>query len=248
MLLAKRQAAQNEIKAMADKDLIEESSSTWSSPVLILPKRDGSIRFCIDYCKLNKVTSPDSQPLLRFDESLDALRGSKLFSTLDLQSAFHQLEMAKSSRPSSAFCIPGSGLCQFKVTPIGAINSPAVFERLMEKNFSGFTYNTLLIHLDNIIVYSKIFYVHLTNLEEALKRLSDANLKLNPQKCTFFQKKVSFWAIWFQNQVLAWIPRKSSVQNWPVPETVTEARSFVGLCSYKNLSRDLAQYANRYMR
>ena len=89
MPLAKRQAAQDEIKAMADKDLIEESSSAWSSPVLILPKRDGSNRFCIDYRKLNKVTIPDSQPLPRCDESLDALGGSKWFST-DLRSGFHQ--------------------------------------------------------------------------------------------------------------------------------------------------------------
>ena len=141
--------------------------------------------------------------------------------------------MAKSSRPYTAFCIPGSGLWQFKVTPFGAVNSPAVFERLMEKIFSGLTYNTLLIYLDDIIVYGKTFDVHLTNLEEALKRLSDANLKLNPQKCTFFKKKVSFLGHLVSESGISVDPEKvKSVQNWPVPDTVTEARSFVGLCSY----------------
>ena len=122
----------------------------------------------------------------------------------------------------------------------------------MEKIFSGLTYNTLLIYLDDIIVHSKTFDVHLTNLEEALKRLSDANLKLNPQKCTFFQKKVSFLGHLVSESGISVDPEKvKSVQNWPVPETVTEARSFVGLCSVptcENLFPDLAQYANRYMR
>ena len=151
--------------------------------------KDGSIRFCVYYRKLNNVTIADSQPLPRCDDSLDALGRSKWFSTLDLRSGFHQLQVAKDSRLYTAFCIPGSGLWQFKVTSFGAKNSPARFERLMETIFSDLTFKFLLIYLDDIIIYGKIFDMHLFNLEEALKRQSEANLKLNPEKCTFFQRK-----------------------------------------------------------
>ena len=131
--LAKRRDAENEIKAMAERDLIEPSTSPWSSPAIIVPKKNGGIRFCIDYRRLNKVTIPDSMPLPRCDDSLDALGGSKWFSTLDLRSGFHQLGLAEESRPYTAFCIPGSGLWQFKVVPFGAMNSPAELRDLWRK-------------------------------------------------------------------------------------------------------------------
>lgn len=177
---------------MAERDLIEPSTSPWSSPAIMVPKKDGGIRFCIDYRKLNQRTIPDSMPLPRCDDSLDALGGAKWFSTMDLRSGFHQQALAKESRPYTAFCIPGSGLWQWKVVPFGAMNSPAEFERLMERVFSGLTYVTLLLYLDDIIVFGKTFEVHLKNLAEVLQRLADANLKLNPEKCMLFKTQVSF--------------------------------------------------------
>ena len=231
--LAKRRDAENEIKAMAERDLIEPSTSPWSSPAIIVPKKNGGIRFCIDYRRLNKVTIPDSMPLPRCDDSLDALGGSKWFSTLDLRSGFHQLGLAEESRPYTAFCIPGSGLWQFKVVPFGAMNSPAEFERLMEKVLTGLTYVTLLIYLDDIIVYGKTFDIHLQNLEEVFKRLASANLKLNPEKCVFFQTQVSFLGHLVSESGISVDPEKTkAVRDWPVPRNVTEVRSFVGLCSY----------------
>ena len=117
---------------MAEQDLIEPSTSPWSSPAVLVPKTNDGLRFCIDYRRLNKVTIPDSMPLPRGNDLLDALGGSKWFSKLDLWSTFHQIELAEESRPYTAFCIPGSGLWQFEVVLYGAMNSPAVFERLME--------------------------------------------------------------------------------------------------------------------
>ena len=108
--IAKRRDAEAEIAAMAERDIIEPSTSPWSSPAIIVPKKNGGIRFCIDYRRLNKVTIPDSMPLPRCDDSLDALGGSKWFSTLDLRSGFFQIGLDKQSRPLTAFCIPGSGL------------------------------------------------------------------------------------------------------------------------------------------
>ena len=107
--LAKRKEAENEIKAMAEKDLIKPSTSLWSSSAIIIPKKNGGIRFCIDYRRLNKVIIPDSQPLPRIDDSLDALSGAKWFSTLDLKSGFYQVSVAEKDRPKTAFCIPGGG-------------------------------------------------------------------------------------------------------------------------------------------
>ena len=129
--LAKRRDAEEEISAMAERDLIEPSTSPWKSPAIIVPKKNGGIRFCIDYRRLNKVSIPDSMPLPRCDYSLDALGGSKWFSTLDLRSGFFQVCLDKERRPLTAFCIPGSGLWQFKVVPFGSMTSPACFDRVM---------------------------------------------------------------------------------------------------------------------
>lgn len=231
--LAKRREAENEIAAMAKRDIIEPSTSPWSSPAIIVPKKNGGIRFCIDYRRLNKVTVPDSMPLPRCDDSLDALGGSKWFTTLDLRSGFFQVGLDKESRPLTAFCIPGSGLWQFKVVPFGSMTSPAVFERLMERVFAGLTFVSLLIYLDDIIVFGRTFDIHLQNLKEVFQRLAEANLKLNPEKCMFFQEQVSFLGHLVSEAGIAVDPEKTkTVQNWPVPSNVRELRSFVGLCSY----------------
>ena len=231
--LAKRQDAENEIKLMAEKDLIEPSTSPWSAPVIIVPKKNGSIRFWIDYRKLNKVNIQDSQALPRIDDSLDALGGATWYSTLDLRSGFHQIGIKMQDPPKTAFCIPGGGLWQFKVMPFGSTNSPAVFERLMERVFTGLNYKILLIYLDDIIVYGKTFETQLENLREVFQRLSAAKLKLNPEKCLFFQKQCTFLGHLVSADGIKMDPSKiKSVQEWPVPTNVSEVRSFVGLCSY----------------
>ena len=153
-------------------------------------------------------------PLPRCDDSLDALAGSKWFSTLDLRSGFHQLGLTKESRPYTAFCIPGSGLWQFKVVPFGARNSPAVFERLMEKAFAGLTYRTLLIYLDDIIVYGKTFDIHLQNLEEVFQRHAETNLKLNPEKYVFFHTQVSFLGHLVSESGISVDPGKTGCTEW----------------------------------
>ena len=141
--------------------------------------------------------------------------------------------MKRQDRPKSAFCIPGGGLWQFKVMPQGSTNSPAVFERLMEQVFHYLNYKTLLIYLDDIIVYGKTFEVHLHNLREALQRLSDSHLKLSPEKCSFFTNKTTFLGHLITEDSLSMDPEKvKTVQEWPTPTNVTEVRSFVGLCSY----------------
>lgn len=231
--LAKQQVAQKEIEMMAEKQLIEPSFSSWSSPALLVAKRDGSMRFCVDYRKLNEVTVPDCHPLPRIDDTLSALGGAQWFSTLDLKSGYHQIMIRESDRPLTAFSIPGSGLWQWRVLPFGLINAPSVFERLMERLMAGLTFISLLIYLDDIIVYSKTFESHLENLREVFQRLREANLKLNPKKCCLFRTEVSFLGHRVSADGIATDPAKiQAIQDWPRPRNVKEVRQFVGLASY----------------
>ena len=208
--LSKQEFARKEIELMAEKNLIEPSCSPWSSPVDLVPKRDGSTRFCIDYRKLNEVTIPDKHPLPNPEDTLGAVRGSKWFSTVDLKSGFHQILIKESDRPLTAFSILGSGLWQFRVLPFGLINSGSVFERLMERVFVRLTFKFLLIYLDDIIIYSKTFVAHLEHLREVLQRLNMANLKLNCKKCSLFCQKVSFLGHQVSQQGIETEPEKVS--------------------------------------
>ena len=142
---------------MAGKGLIEPSYCAWCAPAVLVPKRDGSTRFCIYYRRLNQLTIPDSHPLPRLVDTLDALGGSTWFANLDLKSCFHQVNIAEEDRPKTSFSIPGSGLWQWRILPSGLNKFYNVFERLMERVFAGLTFLILLIYLGHIIFYSKTF-------------------------------------------------------------------------------------------
>ena len=176
---------------MLKTGVIKPSKSPWASPIVLVRKPDNSIRFCIDYRKLNSVTIKDSYPLPRIDDSLDALQGSKLFSVLDLQSGFWQVDMHPSDSEKTAF-VTTSGLYEFQTMPFGLCNSPATFERLMECILRGLQWQTCLIYIDDVIIFSKDFDTHLERLREVLQRIGDAGLKISPKKCKLFQKQVKF--------------------------------------------------------
>ena len=231
--LAKQEAAQQEIKLMAEKGLIEPSTSAWCSPVVLVPKKSGSIRFCIDFRRVNEASLPDCHPLPRTDDTLSALGGGVWFSSADARSGYHQIEIQASDRPITAFAIPGSGLWHFRVLPFGLINAPSVFERLMEKIFVGLTYKSILIYLDDLIIFSKNFETHLNDLREVFERLKAFNIKLNPEKSKFFCKEVTFLGHRVSSEGISTDPEKvQSIRDWPQPTNVKEVRSFVGLASY----------------
>lgn len=183
--LAQREEAFKAVKDMQKQGIIEPSVSPWASPVVLVKKKDGSTRFCVDYRKLNDLTKKDSYPLPRIDSTLDELAGSTWFSTLDLKSGYWQVEVEEKDREKTAFSV-GNGLWQYNVMAFGLCNAPATFERLMENVLGDLR---CLIYLDDVIVHASTFE---RELERLFSRLRAANLKLNPKKCELFRCKVRF--------------------------------------------------------
>ena len=212
--------------------MIEPSNSPWASPVVLVQKKDGSLRYCIDYRKLNAVTRKDSYPLPRIDDSLDTLKNAKYFTTLDLASGYWQIELTDDAKEKSAFCTT-SGLYQFRVMPFGLTNAPATFQRLMERVLAGLQWRICLVYIDDIIIFSATVDDHLQQLDEVFGRLKAAGLKLKPKKCHLFQQKVQYLGHIVSEEGIATDPEKTeSIRKWHRPSNVTELRSFLGLCSY----------------
>ncbi|GBN37554.1 Retrovirus-related Pol polyprotein from transposon 297 [Araneus ventricosus] len=227
-----QEEAERLVKEMADNGIVEESSGPWASPIVLVKKKDGSTRFCVDYRKLNEITIKDSYPLPRIDDTLDALNGSQWFSTLDLKSGYWQVEIQPEDKEKTAFTT-GQGLWQFKVMPFGLCNAPATFERLMETVLRGLTSEACLVYLDDIIIVGRTFQEHLNNIRKVFQRLQKANLKLSPKKCRFFRKEVSYLGHIISADGVKTDPEKTkAVVDWPRPETVHDLRSFLGLCTY----------------
>ncbi|CAI5661243.1 unnamed protein product [Oreochromis niloticus] len=162
---ALQQVAQEKIYEMAAAGVIEPSNSPWAAPVVLVGKKDGSPRFCVDFRRLNAVTEKDSYPLPRIDEALDYVTGSSWFSSLDLRSSYWQVELAPEARPKTAFTI-GQGLWQFRVMPFGLCNAPATFERLMERVLVNIPRSRCVVYLDDLLVHGGDFDSALSHLSE----------------------------------------------------------------------------------
>jgi len=176
---------------MLEKGVICESSSPWAAPIVLVRKKDGCWRFCVDYRKLNSVTNKDAFPLPRIEETLTSLTKAEWFTTLDLASGYWQVEMDPEDQEKTAFTTP-LGLFEFQRMPFGLCNAPATFQRLMQQCLSGQITKSLLVYLDDIIVYSPDFTTHLQHLEEVFARLHKHGLKLRPDKCKLLQQQVKF--------------------------------------------------------
>ena len=221
-----------QITEMLNRGIIEPSTSPWASPVVLVTKKDGSRRFCTDYRRLNDVTIKDSYPIPRIEESLESLAGAQWFSTLDLASGYWQVELDDAAKEKSAFVVRG-GLYQWTVMPFGLCNAPATFERLMENVMAGLQWESLLVYLDDIIIFGKTIDDELDRLRVVFQRLRQGNLKLKPKKCVLFQRKVLYLGHIVTSEGIATDPEKVRViEEWPTPMCVRDVRSFLGLASY----------------
>jgi len=230
--MATRVIMDGQVKEMLDAGVIEPSSSAWASPVVLVKKKDGSHRFCVDYRRVNDITKKDAYPLPRLDDSVEAMGGAQWFSTLDLHSGYWQVEMDPQDKDKTAFTTR-MGLYQFRVMPFGLTNAPATFERLMELVLTGMQWEQLQVYLDDVIVFGKTFLIALYNLTMVFERFRKANLKMKVKKCRLFQPEVAFLGHIVSREGVKCDPAKIEVvANWPHPQSVTEVRSFLGFCTY----------------
>ena len=169
----------DEMDDMLRQEVIQPTSSPWGSPVVLVKKKDGSLRFCVDYRRLNTVTKRDVYPLPRVDDILEALAGARYFSTLDLASGYWQVTMDPAAREKTAF-ITHAGLYEFNKMPFGLCNAPATFQRLMETVLVCLTRRRCFVYLDDILVISNTWEEHLSNIQQVLDRLHQAGLRLKP--------------------------------------------------------------------
>ena len=227
-----REAVQQLPNQMLDGGVIEPSTSPWASPIVLVQKKDGTTRFCVDYRRLNNVTCKDAYPLPRIDATLDTLHGSRWFSTLDLLSGYWQVEVTESDRPKTAFCTT-EGLFQFRVMPFGLCNAPATFQRLMDLVLAGLQWKECLVYLDDIIVLGRTFQEHLRNLQSVLQRLRESGLRFKPSKCHFFCDQVQYLGHVISRNGITTDPTKiEKVVTWPMPTSKRETQQFLGFASY----------------
>lgn len=229
---ALRSEVDSQIKNMEERGIIEPSTSPYSAPILLVPKADGSYRFCADFRALNDATITEIFPLPSVRECLDSLHGSNLFTTLDLYSGYWQIPIAKGHRHKTAFSTE-SGHWQFCVMPFGVKNAPAVFARLMADIMNGLQWNGIAVYLDDIIIGGRNFREHFNLLKEVLERLRAAGLTVKSSKVSLCQKKLIFLGHQISARGIEPDPTKlSAIRDWPRPRNTKELRAFLGLCNY----------------
>lgn len=220
------------VEQMVKDELIEPAQSEWASNIVLVKKKDGTLRFCLDYRSLNAVTRGDAYPLPKINECLDSLEGARWFSTLDLTSGYHQIAMNPEDADKTTF-VTRKGSFRWKRMPMGLCGATATFQRTMDLILSGLNFRTCLVYFDDVIVFSQSLEQHIQRLKEVFTRLRQAHLKLKVSKCRLMSKKVEFLGHVISGDGITVDPAKvEKVQNWPNPSNLKELRSFLGLCSY----------------
>jgi hypothetical protein len=227
-----RLEVERQVADLLSKGFIEPSSSPYGAPVLFVQKKDGTLRMCIDYRALNKLTVRDRFPLPRIDDLLDQLAECRVFSSLDLQSGYHQIRIAPEDVEKTAF-VTHLGHFQFKVLCFGLTNAPATFQRVMHRIFAPYIGRFVLVYLDDILVMSRTPEEHVHHLRTVLSLLKQHQLYAKLSKCDFGKTHLKFLGHIVGGGSVAVDPDKVRVlHEWPVPRSRTELRSFLGLANY----------------
>ncbi len=222
--------------------IIKESRSPYASPIVIVRKKNGRVRMCIDYRTLNSRTIPDQYTMPRIDDALDCLTGSKWFSVLDLRSGYYQIAMSEKDKEKTAFICP-LGFYQFERMPQGVTGAPATFQRLMEATVGDMNLLQCLVYLDDLIVFGKTLEEHEERLLKVLDRLEESGLKISLEKCQFCQAQVKYVGHIVSAEGIATDPEKvRAVLNWKKPTNLKSLRSFLGFCGYYR--RFIANYSS----
>jgi len=238
-----------QLEELTSRGYIQPSTSPYGAPVIFVKKKDGSMRLCVDYRALNAVTVKNSYPLPKIDELLDRLHGAKVFSKMDLAQGYHQVRVAESDIPKTAFRCQ-LGHFEFKVMPFGLCNAPSTFQALMNKVLrqhpgGAALLEYVIVYLDDILIFSKTEEEHLQHLEEVCKRLQAESLFAKRSKCSFGMTEVEFLGHTVSREGLATDKHKvQAVRDWPVPTNTKEVQSFLGLANfYRRFVKDYSTTA-----
>ena len=220
------------LKKMLDAGVIQPSTSDWAAAPVLIRKRDGSVRWCIDYRGLNSVTIKDVFPLPLIEDCMDSLAGKEWFSKLDANSAYWQIKIKESDRKKTAFTTK-YGLFEHVKMGFGLCNAPATFARAINIVMRGLNWKTALAFLDDILIMGQDFDDHLKNLREALERFRKYRLRLKPKKCIFFQRNVEFLGRVISKDTMEMSSEDCRVvSEWPMPKNAKEVERFLGLANY----------------
>jgi hypothetical protein len=245
MAPAELKELQIQLDELQAQGFIRKSQSPWGAPVLFVKKKDNTLRMCIDYRELNKVTIRNRYPLPRIDDLFDQLEGACYFSKIDLRSGYHQLRVRESDVSKTAF-LTRYGSFEFRVMPFGLTNAPAVFMDLMNRVFRVYLDKFIIVFIDDILIYSRTEEEHEEHLRITLQTLRDNQLYGKFSKCEFWLSEVKFLGHVISRNGLAVDPSKvEAVVNWMPPTTVTEVRSFLGLAGYyRKFIQDFSRIAS----
>ncbi|KAI2647664.1 Retrovirus-related Pol polyprotein from transposon 17.6 [Labeo rohita] len=228
---ARRQAIEDEIQEMLKLGIIEPSRSAWSSPIVMVPKPDGSLRFCNDFRRLNEVSEFDSYPMPHVDELLERLGRARFISTLDLTKGYWQVTLTKSAKPKTAFSTP-SGHWQYRTLPFGLHGAPATFQRMMDVLLRPHQ-SYAAAYLDDVVIHSETWEEHLGWLRRVLTELRRAGLTANPRKCHLALAEAQYLGFQVGRGLIRPQQRKvEAILNTPLPRTKTQVRAFLGLAGY----------------
>ena len=227
-----REVIREHVKEMVDMGVVRPSRSPWGASVVLAPKKDGKLRFCVDYRKLNEITVKDVYPLPRIDATLDQLGGCCYFTALDLTSGFWQVDLDDVDAAKTAFLTP-DGLYEFTAMPFGLSNAPATFQRLMDQVLGNRRFEYALVYLDDVMIHSKTFEEHLVHLESVLSCLQEASLACKLKKCSIAQNSTVYLGHVVSGRGIEPEPAKlQAVKELVPPRDVKEIRMFLGFVGY----------------
>ncbi|GBG86550.1 hypothetical protein CBR_g41613 [Chara braunii] len=221
-----------QLKELTEKGWIRPSTSPYGSPVLFVPKKGGTLRMYIDYRGLNAITVKNAEPLPRMDDLLDRVQGCKYYSKIDLKSGYHQIAIRPEDQHKIAFQTR-YGLYEFVVMPFGLCNAPGTFQHAMNRIFHDHLDKFVVVCLDDILIFSKSAEEHAQHFETVLSLLRQHKYKVNLEKCEFGRTKILYLGHEVSAEGIRPEDAKvASIRDWPRPQTVTEVRSFLGMCGY----------------
>ena len=221
-----------ELQELLKHGIIEEKPSEWASPIVMVPKKDGSKRLCVDFRKINTVAKCPAYPIPKIQDIFNALQGSKYFTSIDLAKGFWQIGLSPDSQPKTSFttCF---GQYQFIRLPFGLNSSPAAFQSTMNKVLGGLLWNRCVVYIDDILIFTSSFTEHVSVLRQVLKRLTKYNLKANAKKCDFARTQLEYLGHVINSIGLAVNPKQvEAVKAWKFPNCVLEVERFLGKVNY----------------